>query len=476
VALLGVASSQQPGPPQSRALASPWRELSWGAVLSRGDERSQLSNGRIALGRRKTYRALKPKWHGHLKEVQFEKTGRVLVVPCSACVTKGDEVFFDDDGAYAQCENGTIRLSPAYVARERVSVGRFTLDLLVKEITEADEFDAYLALTRFHYRGRRLCGRTARLIVRNFDPTYPKVVGYVELATPFYMNKARSRVFDAPFKATGIGWTKWNKEALRRGIHSIVRIARCVVFPEFRGVGLGQILIKHAAHFASERWQMARVKPYFLEISADMLRFVPFAEKAGMVYIGETEGNLRRVVKDMAYLVSNARRVRARRIVKEEACGIVDQQVSRMNRALGLMRDQDWSVADLVSHLKKCSRDPSLRDYHLFSGILSLPKPTYSLGLTVEAHSFLKRRVRELGVRNGKVPRLPQVEPFRGSIALRGVSVEYDSQVRRTQKTHAIEQAFGISPDNIAHAVIGCLLYTSPSPRDLSTSRMPSSA
>ena len=31
------------------------------------------------------------------------------------------------------------------------------------------------------------------------------------------------------------------------------------------------------------------------------------------------------------------------------------------------------------------------------------------------------------------------------------------------------------SPRNVTHALI-CLLYTSPSPRDLSTSRMPSSA
>ena len=32
------------------------------------------------------------------------------------------------------------------------------------------------------------------------------------------------------------------------------------------------------------------------------------------------------------------------------------------------------------------------------------------------------------------------------------------------------------SKDNLDHSIKGCLLYTSPSPRDLSTSRMPSSA
>ena len=32
------------------------------------------------------------------------------------------------------------------------------------------------------------------------------------------------------------------------------------------------------------------------------------------------------------------------------------------------------------------------------------------------------------------------------------------------------------NPKNLAERIKGCLLYTSPSPRDLSTSRMPSSA
>src|SRR2546425_1026480 len=93
--------------------------------------------------KRQTYTALKPKWRDHLKEIRFQESGRVLVVPRSACVTQGDGVFFTRDGAFAQCENGTVQLSPSYLARERIAVGRFTLGLLVKEITEADEFDAY---------------------------------------------------------------------------------------------------------------------------------------------------------------------------------------------------------------------------------------------------------------------------------------------------------------------------------------------
>ena len=161
---------------------------------------------------------------------------------------------------------------------------------MIKEITEPDEADAYEALAQFHYRGHMLRGRTAKLIVRSFHPAYPRVIGYIELATPFYMNKARASVLNARFRGQGVGWDVWDMAATKRFTNVIVRIARCIIYPEFRGLGLGQILVKHAAEFARTRWQVARMKPQFLEVSADMLKFVPFAQKAGMTYVGETEG------------------------------------------------------------------------------------------------------------------------------------------------------------------------------------------
>jgi uncharacterized protein len=277
-------------------------------------------------------------WRGHLKEVSLAGKVRRLLLSRSACVSEGDCLRVGKDGAWVACRNGEVRLLPVYWAKESLATGNLHLEFVIKEITEADEFAAYEALTEFHYRGRTLFGRTAKLIVRNFHPGYPQVIGYIELATPFYMNKARTAVLDAPFQANGIQWERWDMPTLRRCIHVIVRIARCVIYPEFRGVDLGQILIRHAAEFARHRWQVAGLKPAFLEISAGMLKFVPFAQRAGMVFIGETEGNLKRVAEDMSYLVRNRSRVKNRDIVKEEACGIVDQQVARMDCAARLMK------------------------------------------------------------------------------------------------------------------------------------------
>src|SRR5262249_17505204 len=156
-----------------------------------------------------------------------------------------------------------------------IRIGALKFEFLVKEITEVDELVAYRSLAEFHYRDQPLFGRTARLIVRGFHPAYPKTLGYIELATPFYMNKPRAILFDRHFSDGRAAWNAWDKETARKFINSVVRIARCVVYPEFRGVGLGQILVKHAKNFAKDHWQVGGLKPSFIEISADMLKYVP---------------------------------------------------------------------------------------------------------------------------------------------------------------------------------------------------------
>jgi ABC-type ATPase with predicted acetyltransferase domain len=399
-------------------------------------------------------------WHDHLKEVVVSSTAPSIFVPRSACVSKGDRVVVDGSDAWVKCKNGVARIRPGYVAREHLSLGNLELEFVTKEITEPEEFAAYQALTEYHYRGHVLHGRTARLIMRNFHPVYPKVIGYIELATPFYMNKARTRILDSAFTSDGVSWEHWDMPTMRRYIHLIVRIARCVVYPEFRGLGLGQMLVKHAAEFAKDRWQVSRLKPRFLEISADMLKFVPFAQKAGMVFIGETEGNLRRVAVDMTYLLKNRQRVQDKEIVKEESCGIVDQQVSRMNHAAELMKRKSWNLGEFQKRLEGLSTKSVLKDFNLLHQIVSLPKPTYMRGLTSVAHSFVLERVAEVAPVNGTKPSSFALNPITRPIVLENVSVTYQSNVRRTTKTHAIQQAFGISPDEFMHTIVRDLSFS----------------
>lgn len=393
-------------------------------------------------------------WKGHSKRLRLENNEQYLNVPLSACVGQGDTVQLSDSDAWVVCKNGLCQILPVFVARDELCLGDSKIELLVKEITEPEEYEAVQSLANYHYRDSKLHGRTARIIARTFHPLYPQVLGYIELATPFYMNKARAKILDAPFNCNGISWEHWDRDTTRKYIHLMARIARCVVYPEFRGLGLGQVLVKNAIEFAKTRWQIAKYIPFFLEISADMLKFVPFAEKAGMVFIGETEGNLNRVYKDMEYLTRNVDRVRGGEIVSEESCGIVDQQVARMNRTLSLVKTQGLSRDEILKRLKRLSRDKVLRDFALFHEIVSLPKPTYMKGLNLPAEEYLLKRIQVIKPNNSKIRPFIQLEPTQGPVTLDNVNLTFTSRVRRNKLTHSIQQAFGISPDSIESVVV----------------------
>ncbi|KTB47804.1 ABC transporter/Acetyltransferase (GNAT) family [Dehalogenimonas alkenigignens] len=393
-------------------------------------------------------------WKGHLKRIRLEPGGKLFDLPLSSCVSEGDKITSNSSGSWVICKNGLAQILNPYIARETLHLGAIRLEVVVKEITEADEFKAYSSLSEFHYRSHVVHGRTSRLVIRTFDPVYPKVVGFIELATPFYMNKARSTILDAPLNIDSIEWQRWDMPTLRKYIHLIARIARVVVYPEFRGFGTGQMLVKHAAEFAKTRWQVSGLKPYFLEISADMIKYIPFAERAGMIYVGDTQGNLQRVAKDMNYLISRFGTNHEGQADFEKTCGICDQQVSRMTTALQIMEQEKLTREDLIKRLGSLSKEKVLKDFALFHKVVTLPKPHYMLGLHPVAQEFLIKRVAETSMHNGKTPPAVSVQPIADSIRLNRLGVTYVSHVRRTQKTHAVQQAFGISPDDLRTAVI----------------------
>jgi ABC-type lipoprotein export system ATPase subunit len=400
-------------------------------------------------------------WREHFKRIAFGDSTPALQLPRSACVTEGDQVEFHGPEAFVVCGEDKARLLPSYLAREQLRIGNFNIEMLIKEITEADEMEAYLALTKFHYREHMLCGRTARLVVRSFHPIYPKIIGYIELTTPFFMNKARATLMDAPFGNNGISWQTWDKETRQKYTNLIVRIARCVIYPEFRGLGLGQLLVKHAMEFASRHWQVAGLKPHFIEISADMLKFVPFAQKAGMTFIGETEGNLKRAARDMAYLLGLQKQSQDKyNNLRDEALGFLDQQMARACKAAELAEREGWSIDELKTRLKAMQEHATLRDYALFQGVLSFPKPTYMKGLTPEAEAFVHERAHTLAVQNGHHSSPINLIPLCAPLILENVSLTYQSQVRHTWQTQAVQQAFGISPADISHKVVSGLSLT----------------
>lgn len=366
-----------------------------------------------------------------------------------ACLGPNDDVVYRDARtAHVRCKNGAAKLLPAYCSTDRIQVGQRAVAVTVKEIETADELRGYSQLAQYHYRGKDLHGRRTPLILLCHDPLLPRVLGYVELATAFLMNKPRAAVLNSPFTdtASGISWTRWSKDTVRQYTNVVVRIARTVVSPEFRGLGLASLLVGHAATFAREHWNVGRLRPLFIEITADMLRYVPFVERAGMHYIGLTEGNLARLTTDMTYILRNLKRVRSHEILNEESAGIVDLQVSyamrlsRMARRNGINRE---ALLELL--LRDPHRLPD-RDWTMLHKVFRLPKPTFLMGLTREAEDFTTRRVAELGLPKQCPTYTPAVHGNMPQhlITAKGCGFKLSATVRRTRSTRRVQEAFGI--------------------------------
>jgi ABC-type transport system involved in cytochrome c biogenesis ATPase subunit/GNAT superfamily N-acetyltransferase len=406
-----------------------------------------------------------------LRYVDQSDSTVVFRVPRSACVTEGDIVYsyapldktssMEQDRLFIKCENGFTQLTPIYSFEIVLPTGGFNLPITIKEISRQDEFDGYAALTQYHYRDKILFGRHAPLVAVTRHPMLPKVIGYIDLATAFFVNTPRRNILDKPTRLNGIAWDSWTKDTIRKRIPLFVRIARCVVHPELRSMGLGGLLIEHAAEFAKTHWQSAHWKPYFLEISADMLRYIPFAEKAGMIFTGETEGNLKRIAKDLRYLKANEKRLH-KEIFKGEVFGILDTKLSQLTKADIAVNGSGKNVGQFVAEQIE---NPTLDGWAKLAGVLSLPKPHYMMGLNEETAELITQRTQAQNIppspaQQGQVY-VEQIYKSRLQQPIRLENVAYQTEffVTRTEITHQIERAFEISLDNLTQPILKNLSF-----------------
>jgi ABC-type phosphate/phosphonate transport system ATPase subunit/GNAT superfamily N-acetyltransferase len=397
--------------------------------------------------------------YDHRKLLKFVR-GAEIAVHRFACLGPGDILLTDGKkltNLYVRCKNGLARVRPVYRRPGFLRIGAESLDITFKEITSKEELYSYERLADFHYRGHVLHGRRVPIVAVVDHPLLPKVIGYVELATSFIMNKPRSKVLDGPFSdGNGISWRRWNLRAMQTKTNVIVRIARCVVYPEFRGLGLSRLLLNHAFRYAATHWQVAGLKPYFIEITADMLKYLPFAEKAGMHFIGFTEGNLKRVKKDMAYILKNYNRVKDREILREETGGIVDLQVSYATKLKHIVSNGGPRLREALRLMNFRSDYVTARQYNALHQILRLPKPTYLRGLTRPAEQFVTERIKSLGVSKKEFEE-QENHPIASPFILKDLTVRVTAKVPQTRKTRAIQEAFGIKPEQLECALVSGL-------------------
>ena len=373
--------------------------------------------------------------------------GSLITVGRFAPVGKGDTLTRIGASLFVQLRkaNTRVRLTPAWQTSATLQVDP-VLPVTVKEVETAEELAGYQRLTEFHYRGNGGAGRRVPLVACVHCWELPPVVGFIELASSFLVNTARARVLDTRFSdpSRGVAWTQWRTNPINAASrhpavpqNSVVRISRCVVFPELRGVGLAKVLVDAAVAFGQQRWHLGGVQPSFIEITAEMLRYWPFVKGSGFRYVGDTDGNEHRVEEDMRYLL---RLSLQRRGLPRGGGGILTLQRAHAVLLQKVMYQRGLNLKEVLDYLRRSPEKLSDEDWVQLHRVFRRGKPTYIRGLTRAADMFLHRKGRK------DTDRAAMTKRMRSSVVVdaRGLSVRVFSRPVKSARARRVQEAFGI--------------------------------
>ena len=404
---------------------------------------------------------------------RFKKVTKRKVVDGCALITSGEHEFKIRQyaplgpGDLVRCHGKSIKVylkeseveisvSPAWKRNFHINIGGEDLKITIKEVETEEEMDGYTRLTHYHYRGNRGVARAIPLVAKLHIPELPEVVGFIEITSSLLANSARSRLFDGKFSdpKSGIAWIRWDAKTKKKYGNVVGRISRCVVFPELRGVGLSTLLTKAAIKYCKERWHIAGMKPTFLEITADMLRYNPFVVSSGFEYIGETNGNSDRLIKDMQYLLKRYCNGGKRNLPKGGG-GIMALQISYAESLKNLMDETKRSLPEIVDMLKKEPEKLSDDEWLSLHKVHRHPKPNYMIGLTESANSFIISRKRALGIGSPtSAPSLSEKHNSGSNTVINIDKIDVSAKPSGSQKSRSVQESFGFVSRDITTSIV----------------------
>ena len=414
-----------------------------------------------------------PKGHCKAITVRSGKGSVSLRLHRFAVVGKGDRIRFGAAGSnrvFVVARHATepdIPLTPLFSTDDAVAIGKEKFAIRIREIHSDADMQGLEFLEQFHYKTNNwlgekgssgsgkaqtspVGGRRAVLYasIKMGERWIP--AGYVDLQMPLMMCKPRHDLFSHPYRHPErcIAWRSWNRQAMKDYLNVIVRIARVVVSPELRGLGITRRIIKAAKGFSAERWQICGLRPVFMEISAEMLTHIDFVSSSGFEYIGRTEGNLSRVVKDMEQMQRLPRgefgiMTLQRKYFKvlEDYCKTI--QIS-FAQGLEVFKRKVEQNADALT--------PG--EWATLKSIIRNPIPYYLCPLDEYSNRYLREAIEAKPPKDSRVSARSDFSAKSTELSIQDMSIRAAYNIPETKSTRIIMDAFGLKGDTVYSDII----------------------
>ena len=415
-----------------------------------------------------------PKAHRKLITVRSGK-GAVVSIKLHryALVGKGDEITLGSAGSNRICIvpkdslNSPIPVTPHFTTEDYITLGKDKITIRISEVNSATDFSGLTFLEQFHYKTNptlgeaasntetkatsgTVGGRRAILYVSMKMGERWSPAGYVDLQMPLMMCKPRHQLFDHPFRhqERPISWDQWDPETMKRYLNTIVRIGRIVIAPELRGLGMTRKIIKAAKTFSRERWHIGGMRPIFMEISAEMLTHIDFVSSSGFHFIGNTEGNIKRVLKDMAQMSRSP----------NGEFGIMSLQRKYFRALEDFCKTMNVTFDDGLEYLRrkieKTENSLSPGEWAVLRSVVRNPIPYFLCPLDRSAEHYLREAQKCFPPEHLPKPENRKFSARQITISIDDLSIRAAYNIPETKSTKMIMDAFGLRGDTIFSDII----------------------
>lgn len=381
---------------------------------------------------------------------------------------KGDRVCLDPSSSRnifvlsAEGQSELIRVSPVFEQTGEIRVGAQKIPYRISEVATAADLQSLQYLEQFHYKTAALTdpesdepataatsgGRKAILLLQFKVGNGWSAAAYVDIQMPLLMVKPRHELFAASYSHPDrpIAWTNWDQQAMRENVNLIARIARIVVSPEYRGLGLARVLLESSKEFAKKRWHIGGRRPIFLEIMAEMLHYIDFVSSSGFVRVGNTEGNVKRVSRDLLSMKKGY----------DVNSGIMSLQKKYLTHLQEFCKSQARDFEEVVARLEQVllQDDPSSNlspeEWLAFRKVIRFPIPYFLCPLDSYSEQYLSQNAAPT-----TRPRRYRFKVNAPPVAVTGIRVSSDLQISQSKPVRLIMDCFGLSAERIQQRIVG---------------------